>query len=239
VLVEPVKAAGPPPRLGVVAPAKNQVIPAAKAPMFDVRVSARDWKPGAGDHLCVVLDKGSCKRVTDASKPVALGELGGLEPGQHVISVLARHATGEFFRPAGKSVPFASVSFFVEKKVPLVHKDGAPMLIYSPPEAGPAPPEGVLIDYFVANGEVQEGKLIVTASIGGPGIESGTGLSIKENKPLRLQNARPGEYVSRLTLMQYVPAEIAPVGAKVSVTYTAKALETPFGEAMRSFFVLK
>lgn len=240
VIVEPAKIAGNPPRLGVLSPSKGLVIPTAKAAAFDVRVSAKDWKPAAGDHVCVALDRASCRRVDDIAKPIHLGDLGALDAGQHVLSVLARHASGEFFRPAGKGlVPFASVSFFVGKKVPPVVKDGAPMLFFTPPEKGPAPPEGVLIDFFVANGEVHEGKLIVTASVGGPGIESGIGLAVKENKPLRLQNARPGEYISRVTLLQYVPDLGAGGGSLVSVTYTAKPLEGPFGEITRSLFVTK
>ena len=66
-------------------------------------------------------------------------QLGALDEGQHVFSVLARRATGEFYRAEGKSVPFASVSFFVGKKVPPTHKEGSPMLFYTPPERGPAP----------------------------------------------------------------------------------------------------
>jgi hypothetical protein len=239
VLVEPTKAAGKPPALAISAPAKNAVIPAAKAAAFEARVSAKDWKPAAGDHLCVVLDKRPCRRVDDASKPIRLGDLGALEEGQHVLSVLARRASGEFFRPAGKAVPFASVSFFVGKKVPAVHKDGAPMLFYSAPEAGPAPADGVLIDFFVANAEVRSGAAVVTASVGGPGIESGIGLLVEANKPLRLRNARPGEYLSRLTLLQFVPDLGDAKSASITVTYTAKPVPGPFGLVERTFVVKK
>lgn len=238
VLVEPTKPSGKPPVLAISAPAKSALIPAAKAAAFEAKVSAKGWKPAAGDHLCVVLDRGSCHRVEDASKPVRLGELGALDEGQHVFSVLARRATGEFYRAEGKSVPFASVSFFVGKKVPPTHKDGSPMLFYTPPQRGPAPSDGVLIDFFVANAAVKKGDYVVTASVGGPGIERGVGLAIEENKPIRLQNARPGEYISRMTLLQYTP-DLGATKAVVTVTYSAQPVTGPFGEITRSFFVTK
>jgi hypothetical protein len=231
-------AAGKPPVLGLVAPAKNLVIPAAKAATFDVKLSAKEWKPASGEHLCLVLDKRPCRRVDDATKPIRLGDLGALDEGQHVLSVLARRASGEFFRPVGKSVPFASVSFFVGKKGTPFHKDGAPMLFYSPIERGPAPSEGVLLDFFVANGVVADGQFVVTASVGGPGIESGTGLALKDGRPLRLAGARPGEYISRFRLMQFVP-ELGESKALTSVTYTAKPVPGPFGEVERTFVVTK
>lgn len=236
--VEPTKIAGKPPVLAVLAPAKNLLIPTAKAAAFEVRVSAKEWKPVPGDHLCVVLDKRPCRRAEADAKPLRLGDLGALDEGQHVLSVLARHASGEFFRPAGKLVPFASVSFFVGKKVAPVHKDGTPMLFYSAPERGPAPGEGVLVDFFVANAEVRSGDVVIHASVGGPGIERGVGLSIDANKPLRLTHARAGEYLSRMTLMQFVP-NLGESKSFTTVTYTAKPVPGPFGEIERSIFVTK
>jgi len=235
--VERTKIEGKPPVLGILAPAKNLVIPAAKAATFEARVSAKDWKPAAGDHLCVVLDKRPCRRIDDASKPVPLGELGALEEGQHVLSVVARRATGEVLR-AGKSAPFASVSFFVGKKVPPVYKDGTPMLLYSAPEKGPAPEEGVLIDFFLANAEVQSGSHVIAATVGGPGIENGVGLLVETDRPLRIKNARPGEYLSRLTVLELVP-ELGESKSMTTVKYTSRPMTGPFAEVERSIFVTK
>jgi hypothetical protein len=238
VLVEPTPFSGKPPVLSIVAPAKNLVIAKAKAPAFDVRLSAKQWKPGPGDHLCLVFDKRPCRKVEDATKPIRLGDLGDLDEGQHVVSLLARRASGEFFRPAGKAVPFASVSFFVGKKVPPVHKDGTPMVFFSPPERGPAPADGVLVDFFVANAEVRSSNVVVHASVGGPGIESGVGIAIDANKPLRVTNARAGEYLARMTLMQFTP-DLTSSKSVTTVTYTATPVTGPFGEVVRSFFVTK
>jgi hypothetical protein len=235
--VERTKIDGKPPVLGIVAPAKSAVLPAAKAPAFEVRLSAKGWTPAAGDHLCVVLDKRPCRRVDDPAKAIPLGELGPLEEGQHVLSVLARRATGEVFR-AGKNTPFASTSFFVGKKVPPVYKEGSPMLIYSAPEKGPAPAGGVIIDFFLANAEVKSGSFVIAATVGGPGIESGVGVLIETDRPLRIRNARPGEYLSRLTLMEFVP-DLGESRSLTTVTYTSKPVAGPFGEVQRSIFVTK
>jgi hypothetical protein len=240
VTLEPVdrtKLEGKPPALSVVAPAKNLVIPAAKAAAFEVKVAAKGWKPGPGDHLCVVLDKRPCRRVEEPAKTVPLGELGALDDGQHILSVLARRPTGELLR-AGKSAPFASASFFVGKKVPPVYKEGTPMLFYTAAEKGPAPGEGVLIDFFLANADVRSGSYVVAATVGGPGIESGVGLLIDADRPIRIKNARPGEYLSRLTVLEFVP-DLGESKSQTTVTYKSRPMTGPFAEVERSIFVTK
>lgn len=235
--VERTKLEGKPPVLSVVAPAKNLVIPAAKAAAFEVKVSAKGWKPAAGDHLCVVLDERPCRRVDDPSKAIPLAELGPLDEGQHVLSVLARRGTGEVLR-AGKAAPFASASFFVGKRVPPVYKDGSPMLLYTAPEKGPAPGEGVLIDFFLANAEVRTGSYVIAATVGGPGIESGVGLLVDADRPIRIKNARPGEYLSRLTVLEFVP-DLGESKSRTTVTYKSRPMTGPFAEVERSIFVTK
>jgi hypothetical protein len=175
--------------------------------------------------------------VADLGRPIRLGELAPfIDEGQHVLSVLARRASGEFVRPAGKSAAFASSSFFVGKKVPPVHKDGSPMLFFSPPEGGPAPPEGVLIDFYVANAEVAAGKYVVHASVGGPGIEQGVGIAIHSPSPMRLRNARPGEYIARVSLLRFA-SELGESKSFTTVTATAQPVGGLFSEVTRSFQV--
>ena len=238
VVVAPQAVVGKPPTVSILAPAKNQVVTEAKAGSLEVKLSPKNWKvtPG-GDHLCVVLDRGPCKVVDDLKKPVKLADFGvALDPGQHVVSVIARRASGEFVRPSGKSQPFASVSFFVGKKVPPVHKDGTPMLFWSPPVPASAPAEGVLLDYFVANGTLASGKLGLHVSVGGPGIESGIGLALKDNRPLRLRGARAGDYLARFSLVTYA-ADLSG-SVSLTVTYSAQPLGGAFSELERTFRVL-
>ncbi|MBK8254585.1 MAG: hypothetical protein IPK82_18195 [Polyangiaceae bacterium] len=237
VQVDRTKPIGKAPELSISQPTKNAVIPTTKAATFEARVGIKSGQLAAGDHLCVVLDKRPCKRVDDPSKSIPLSSLGALDEGQHVLSVLARRATGELYR-TGKSAPFASVSFFVGKKTQSVHKDGAPMLFYTAPEKGPAPAEGVLIDFFLANAEVRSGVYIIAATVGGPGIESGVGMLLETDRPLRMKHAREGEYLSRLTLLEFVP-DLGNSKSVTTVTYTSKPVGGPFGEVERSIFVTK
>jgi hypothetical protein len=229
---------GPPPALSIAAPAKNQVIPAQKVAAFEIKLSSKGWKLGeGGNHLCVVLDRTPCRRVDDLGRPLRLGDIAAfIDEGQHVLTVLARRGSGEFVRPAGKSAPVASHSFFVGKKVPPVHKDGSPMLFFSPPEGGPAPPEGVLIDFYVTNAEVAAGKYVVHASVGGPGIEQGIGIAIHAPQPMRLRNARPGEYIARLSLFRF-GSELGESKSFTTVTSTAQPVGGLFSEVTRSFQV--
>jgi hypothetical protein len=236
VAVDPTPFAGKLPVLGITAPSKGQIIPLGKFAIFDVKISANGWKPEGGDHLCLVVDRTPCRRVDDASKSVKLGDFGTLEEGAHTVSLLARRASGEFLRGSGKSVPFASVSFFVGKKGPSVHKDGAPMIFYSPLAKGPAPAAGVLLDFFVANAKIERGAFVVHATVGGPGIMNGVGMQVENDRPLRLQNARPGEYLSRFTLMKYV-AELGESKAQVQVAYVSTPVLGPHGMIERSFVV--
>lgn len=237
VQVDRTKVAGKAPELLISQPTKNAVIPTAKAATFDARVGIKSGQLAAGDHLCVVLDKRPCKRVDDPSKSIPLGSLGALDDGQHVLSVLARRANGELYR-TGKSAPFASVPFFVGKKTPSVHKEGAPMLFYTAPEKGPAPADGVLIDFFLANADVRSGVYVIAATVGGPGIENGVGMLLETDRPVRIKHAREGEYLSRLTLLEFVP-NLGDSKSVTTVTYTSKPVGGPFGEVERSIFVTK
>jgi hypothetical protein len=240
VAVDPAPPEGAPPSLTISAPTRNQVIPTKKASSFEIKIGASGWKLGdGGKHLCVVLDRRPCRRVDDLARPLRLADLdGSLDEGQHVISVLARRASGEFVRPQGKRAAFASISFFVGKKGSIVHKDGAPMLFFSAPAEGTPPPEGVLLDYYVANAEIAEGKYVVHASIGGPGIDSGVGLSLAAWKPLRVRNARPGDHLARFSLFHYA-AELGESTSHTAVTYGSKPVGGPFAEVTREFRVTK
>ena len=110
------------------------------------------------------------------------------------------------------------------------------MILFVPPDEGPSPPDGVLLDFFVANAEMGRGKFIVHATAGGPGIESGVVVSLDENRPLRLKNARPGSYLARVTLLRY-SANLTESTSLTSVPYTAQPILGPFAELTRSFQV--
>jgi hypothetical protein len=139
-------------------------------------------------------------------------------------------------KPAGKRAAFASHSFYVGKKVAPLWKDGGPMVLFDPPADGPAPPEGVLIDYYVANAEVARGKHVVHVSVGGPGLGVGTAVVADSLAPWRLKNARPGEYIVRLTLHGYA-AELGESSSSTTVSFASKPVPGAFSEVTRSFRV--
>jgi hypothetical protein len=239
VQMEPSAAPGHLPSLGITAPAKGSLVPAAKAALAPVKLRAAGWKlEGGGNHLCVAVDQQPCRRVTDLARPLTLGDLGpALDEGQHVLTVIARRGSGESVKPAGKSAAFAAVSFFVGKRTPLVWKEGAPIVILSLPEEGPAA-ESAVIDAYVANADFGTGKYRLHATIRGPGLEAGKGESVADLKPWRLQNARPGKYVVGLELFKYEAARMKSEAA-VEVTLESRAVGGPFAEVMRSFRVTK
>ena len=83
---------------------------------------------------------------------------------------------------------------------------------------------------------VRSGDVVVHASVGGPGIETGVGLILDSNRPMRVTNARAGEYLARMNLMQFTP-DLTSSKSETTVTYTATPATGPFSETLRSFFV--
>jgi hypothetical protein len=230
--------ASPLPSLAISAPTKNQVIPTAKAGAFAVKLKLTGWDLApSGNRLCVRIDKHPCRTVTDLKAPLTLKEIDPtLDDGQHVITVLARRASGELVKPSGKSAAFASLSFFVGKKSPPVWKDGGPMVFFDAPADGPAPAEGVLLDFYVANAEVAAGKYQIQASVGGPGLGPGAAMILDSQAPLRLKNPRPGEYLVRLALLGR-KASLGESSSSTTVSLGSAPVGGAFSEVTRSFRV--
>lgn len=222
------------PRIAISAPGKNQVIAAAKADGFVAK-----WRVtglAEGDRLCVRIDKHPCLLV-DAKASLTLKAIDPtLDEGQHVISVFARRGSGESIKPMGKNAAFASHSFYVGKKVSPVWKDGGPMVFFDAPKDGPAPADGVLLDFYVANAELARGKMVVHASIGGPGLGVGTALVLDSTAPLRLKHAQPGEYTVRFSLFGY-RADLEGSGSSTTVSYSSALVPGAFSEVTRTFRV--
>jgi len=236
VQIEPSAPPGRMPSIAVVAPARGQIIPAKKAAGFAVKLRAAGWPlERGGNHLCAGVDRRPCKRVVDLGAPLTLAELDPtLDEGQHVLTVIARRGSGESVKPAGKGAAFASISFFVGRRTPPVWKDGGPMLVLSVPDDGPAPLEGLLLDAYVANADLATKQYRIHAAVGGPGIQ--TEVSVDSQKPWRLKNARPGEYLVRFSLYRYVAEGLKSSGA-TEVTYVARPVPGPFAEITRSLHV--
>jgi hypothetical protein len=196
------------PTIAITAPTANQVIPADKANDFEVKLDLKGWDvPANGNHVHVILDGRPYKRIDDAKAPIKLKDLDPsytLAEGQHVLVAFPSRVTHESVKPIGKSVPLATVVFWVGKKGTPTWKPTDPTLIYSRPKGandGPPPPEGILVDWYLANAELGDKKFSIDATLTGPGLESGKKVSIKSWVPWRIKNVRDGKYTLKMTLL--------------------------------------
>lgn len=194
------------PTIAIKAPTMNQVIPTDKAGDFEVKLDLKGWDvPAGGNHVHLILDGRPYKRIDDAKGPIKLKDLDPsytLSEGQHVLVAFPSRPTHESVKPIGKAAPLAVVTFWVGKKGEPTWKPTDPTLVYSRPKGandGPPPAEGILIDYYLANAELGDGKFQIEATLTGPGAESKK-TTMKTWAPYRIKNARDGAYKLRLVL---------------------------------------
>jgi hypothetical protein len=77
------------------------------------------------------------------------------------------------------------------------------MLVYSRPKGAynASKADHVLVDWYLANAELGDGKFSIKANVTGPGVEGdGRSLKVTEWKPYALDNLRNGEYKISLEL---------------------------------------
>lgn len=209
------------PQVSVKAPTKNQVIPAAKADAFDVKLDVRDWDLSAGNEVHVIVDNRPYVRVADPKKPIKLADLGkhATSEGHHVLVALPAHKTGEAVRPSGKRSPLSVVHYFVGKKGDLKVKEKDAWLVFHVAPDTPAKSEGLVVDFFPVNAEIADGKYVVHAAVTGPEVQKGE--SISSHKPWVVKNARPGVHTVRLQLFHYEPVSMES-SSSTSVSYGSK-----------------
>lgn len=222
------------PAITIASPTKGQLIPSAKIAATEVKLAVRGGDGTA--RWCVSLDAGPCVRVDDPSRPIPLATLAPkLAEGQHVLAAIGIDATGIAIRPVGKAAAFAAVSFFVEKRTKPSWKEGDPLVVALPPADGPTKNGVLVVDYYVANAELNDGKHLVQVAVAGPGLSraetSATG------RPFHVNNARAGAYLVRIALARYSP-ELGESGSKTTVKYTSKTLTGPFVDVTRKFAVI-
>lgn len=197
------------PTLAITSPTKDQLIAPDKAGDFEVKLDLKGWDVPAGDkhnHVHLILDGKPYQRIDDPKAPIKLSALDpNLGEGQHVLVAFPSRGTHESVKPVGKASPLAVVSFFVgKKKGDVVWKPTDPTLVYSRPKGannGPPPAAGILVDYYLANAELGDGKFTIEATLTGPGVETGKKVTINDWKPWRITNARDGKYTLHMVLM--------------------------------------
>ncbi len=195
----------PLPTVKITSPRSNQVVPSAKAEDFAVKLDVKNWKTAMGaQHVHLILDNHPYKPIYDTKKPVKLSELLGgakLGDGEHVLVAFPSRPNHESVKTKNA---MTVVEFWVGKKGKASVDIKKPMLVYSRPKGDYKGPQAshVLVDFYLANDTLGEGKDHVNITVTGPGIEKElTAKADKFGPPYYLDNLQDGTYTVKLDLM--------------------------------------
>jgi hypothetical protein len=192
------------------APAMGQVISVDKKGDYEVKLDVKDWPaPEGGKHVHLIVDNQPYKRIDDPKQPIKLKDIVPgyelAEDKQHFLIAFASRSTHESIKALDKKgSPMAVLGIFVGKKGEERWKPKDPLLVYSRPKGkndGPPPAEGILVDFYLVNAELGDGKFAVKATLKGPGADEGKSVTIKSWKPWRIKNPQSGSYSLQLTLL--------------------------------------
>ena len=193
------------PKVTIKSPTPEQSVAADKAKDFEVKLDVKDWPTElGGPHVHLILDNKPYKAIYDPKVPVKLSELvpGGdsIPEGEHLLVAFPSRMNHESVKAQGA---LAMTHFWVGKKGKSEWKAKDPMLIFSRPKGAynASKADHVLVDWYLANAELGDGKFSIKANVTGPGIEGdGRSLKITEWKPHALDNLRNGDYKISLEL---------------------------------------
>lgn len=196
----------PLPTVAITAPTKEQVIAADKAVDFSVKLDVKNWQTATGSsHVHLILDNRPYKPIYDTKQPVKLSELTGgeaLSEGRHILVAFPSRANHESVKTKGA---LSIVTFWVGKKGDV--KDDPtkkPMLIFSRPkgEYKGEMANHVLVDFYLANVTLAEGKEHVNVTVTGPGIDHALEAKVEKfGAPLYLDNLHNGSYEVKTELV--------------------------------------
>jgi hypothetical protein len=197
--------AAPTPTVRIVAPAKEQVIAAAAASDFEVKLDVKNWKTAPGDaHVHLILDAKPYKPIFDPKAPVKLSDLTGGDPlaeGQHVLVAFPSRANHESVKtPNALSI----IEFWVGKKGEKAQDITKPTLVYSRPkgEYKADMANHVLIDFQLVNAKLAADKDHVHIAVTGPGIDGEKAADATTfGPPFYLDNLQDGSYSVKLDLL--------------------------------------
>jgi hypothetical protein len=199
--------AAPLPTVKITAPGKDQVIDAAKANDFAVKLDVKNWQTAKGsNHVHLILDNKPYKAIYDTKEAVKLNELAAgeaLTEGLHVLVAFPSRANHESVKTKDA---LTVVPFWVGKKDAAAKTDPTkkPMLIYSRPKGdyNGEMANHVLVDFQIANVTLAEGKEHVHVTVSGPGIDKPVeGHVEKFGTPLYIDNLQNGTYTLKVELM--------------------------------------
>ncbi|HEX8791207.1 MAG TPA: hypothetical protein VF765_09695 [Polyangiaceae bacterium] len=221
----------PTPTVKFLAPAANQVIPAAKAGDFQVKLDVKNWKTAPGDaHVHLILDDKPYKPIYDTKAPVKLSDLPGgdaLAPGQHILVAFPSRANHESVKTPGA---LAVLQFWVDKKGDVNQDVKKPMLIYSRPKGDYKGDMAnhVLVDFYLANEKLSQGGDHVHITVTGPGAPNDglTADATQWGPPFFLDSLQDGSYQVKLDLLdkdgKTVPGGWSSVTRNINVAHQAQ-----------------
>jgi hypothetical protein len=164
----------------------------------------KNWQTATGaQHVHLILDNKPYKAIYDTKKGYKLAELlegAALDEGQHVLVAFPSRPTHESVKTQGA---LATVEFYVGKKAAPKVDLTKPMLIYSRPKgAYKGDMTGrVLVDFYLVNETLGEGKDHVHITVTGPGVDGEKAIdATKFGPPFYLRNLQNGSYTLKLEL---------------------------------------
>jgi hypothetical protein len=197
--------AAPLPTVKIVAPAREEVIPAAKAADFLVKLDVKNWQTAMGlSHVHLILDDKPYKPIYDTKAPVKLSELPGgdaLTEGQHILVAFPSRPNHESVKTAGA---LAITEFWVGKKGVKTQDVSKALLVYSRPkgEYKADMANHVIIDFQLANDKLSAGGDHVHIAVTGPGIDGEKAADATQfGPPFYLDNLQDGSYNVKLDLL--------------------------------------
>ena len=153
-------------------------------------------------HL--ILDNKPYKPLYEPKSVVKLGEIVPGQPlaeGEHVLVAFPSRKPHVSVKPEKGKKPLAVVTFWVGKKGTPTFKATEPTLIFSRPKGtyNADGADNVLLDFYLANVELGEGKFSVQATITPP-VGDVKSMTIQEWKPFGIKNLPDGETKVKLEL---------------------------------------
>jgi hypothetical protein len=200
----------PLPTVKITSPAKDAVLPVAKAGDTVVKLDVKNWKTAKGDaHVHLILDNAPYHPVFDPkTEVVKLSDLTNgapLDEGQHILVAFPSRASHESVKTKGA---ISVVPFWVGKKLPKGQEPQdttKPMLIASRPkgEYSGDMANHVLVDFQLENDTLAPGKDHVHITVTGPGTPPAglTADATQFGPPFYLDNLQAGSYQVKFELL--------------------------------------
>lgn len=203
--VPPPPAPDPMPSVKITAPRADQVIPVDRAPSFEVALNVQSWPVAKdGPHVHLILDNEPYLAVYEPKASIALRDVApgaSLGEGQHVLIAFPSRENHVSVKPDRGARPFAAVSFWIGKRGTPTWRPTDPTLVYSRPKGEYAGPEAdeVLLDFYLLNAELGEGKFFVHPMITPP-LGDPRSITVTAWQPFQLKNLPVGETRVKLEL---------------------------------------